>query len=340
METPTTSPPPHTTAVPANVLLGIKLFAGMLIMAAPIYLAETWIPGLSKVAFFGVLAATFGWISGGPKVGFAVAFALSILGSTVILLRDSLWALALILLLLGVAYGYAASKGIGKAFVQLPILTPYFIMLPPPLFADPPTIDARYIIGVLVIMNLTAAWVVLVFRLAIGQRSLTPVHVSDPRVPIIIGTAMGLCAALVMMLSASTGLKSHWVWVTLTLYLLTDPLHTRIGKQLLGRIAGTFAGFVVVALISQLSLPAVAWQILAVLALWLCLFMLVLKREYWHYTLFLTVAVVLLNSHDMNRLLLDAERMGFTIIGAAFSIAIVLLARWIRSWGPPQPQHT
>lgn len=322
---PETGPLDPAATRRAHALLGLKLFAGLLVIAAPVYLANNFVPGLFGVAFFGVLAATFGWISGGPKVGAGVVFALSLLGVTSILLREFTWVLALLLIALGVLYGYAASRGVGKALLQLPILTPYFMMAPPALFANPPTIDVGYVIGVLVIMNITGAWAILVLHLAVGARSLKPVNVPDRRIPLLIGTVLGAFSAIVMVIGTSTELKSHWVWITLTLYLLTDPTQLLTGKRMLGRVLGTLAGFGVVAVLALVGIPDPVLQMLAPLALWLCLFFLVLNRPYWQYSLFLTVSVVLLNSREVNTLLLDAERFVFTLVGAVLSLAAVYL---------------
>src|SRR6185312_1202924 len=111
---------------------------GLLIIAAPVLVASQFITGVTGVAFYGVLAATFGWIAGGPKTGAAVVTALSALAVASILLEGHTAVLALLLLALGALYGYAAHLGFGSAVLQLPILTPYFMMDAPGLFSDPP----------------------------------------------------------------------------------------------------------------------------------------------------------------------------------------------------------
>lgn len=225
-----------------HVMLGLKLLAGLLIIAAPVYLADHFIPGFFGVAFFGVLAATFGWMSGGPKVGAGVVVSLSILGLASILLREHTVLLALILLGLGALYGYAASRGVGKAVLQLPILTPYFMMAPPALFNYPPTIDVQYAVGIVVIVNLAGGWALLVLHLALGTRHLKPMVVPDRRVPLLYGTLMGVISAVVMTLGTSTELKSHWVWVTLTLYVLADPVQLLTWKRMWGASDGHLCG--------------------------------------------------------------------------------------------------
>ncbi|MHA3684949.1 FUSC family protein [Leucobacter sp. HY1908] len=313
-----------STSLRGHGKLGLKILAGMIVIAAPVYVTSLFVPGIFSVAFFGVLAATFGWISGGPKIGAAVVGSLSVLGSVAILLRDYPWVLAVLLVLLGMAYGYGASRGVGKVVLQLPILTPYFMMSPPALFNNPPTLDLSYFVGLIVIMNVTGLWAIAVLHLATGARALKPIEVPDRRVPLLFGTLLGVISATVMLLGTTTELKSHWVWVILTIYVLADPTHLLTPKQMLGRVAGTFAGFAFIGVLALAGLPDPVLHLLAIPAVWLCLFFLVLKRPYWQYSFFLTVSVIAMNSSGVNTRLLNAERFGFTIVGACLAMLIAL----------------
>lgn len=308
-----------------NVVLAIKLLAGLIIIAAPVFIAGIWVPGLTDVAYFGILAASFGWIAGGVRIGAMVVAALAVLGVVVMLLREQTWLLALILVGLGVLYGYAASRGIGKAVLQLPILTPYFMLAPPALFNDPPIIDAKYVVGVLAAMILTGFWAILVLHFAGGKRTLKHVEVSNPRVPVVYGTLLGVLSAIVMIIGTTTDLKTHWVWVTLTLYVLADPQQLYTPAKLWGRVLGTLAGFAVVALFVVIGIPESVLLVLALPALWLTLVFMVIGRPYWQYALFLTITVVLLGMADVDTLLLNAERIGFTVVGAGLAMLAAML---------------
>ncbi|KAB1644933.1 FUSC family protein [Gulosibacter chungangensis] len=307
------------------ILLALKLLAGLLIIAAPILIASNWLPGVTEVAFFGVLAASFGWISGGPKIGAAVVSSLAVLGVISILLHGQTWALALILVLLGMAYGFAASRGIGKVVLQLPILTPYFMRKPPALFENPPRLDTEYFIGLVAVMLAVGLWTILILHLAVGKRTVTRVEVSNRRIPLIYGAILGLLSAIVMVIGTTTDLETHWVWITLTLYVLADPQQLYSPAKMWGRVLGTLAGFAVVSLISFTGVPDSVMIYFAIPALWLCLVFMLLKMPYWQYVFLLTIAVVLMDTSDVSTLLLDAERFGFTIVGAGLSMVAALL---------------
>lgn len=305
--------------------LGISILVGLLIIAAPVLVASQFITGVTGVAFYGVLAGAFGWNAGGPKTGAAVVAALSALAVAAILLEGHTLFLALLLLVLGALYGYAAGRGFGSAVVQLPILTPYFMMDAPGLFTDPPVLGPAYIGGVVAVMLLSGLWTILVLHLAMPSRNPKSTKAPDLRMSLIYGTVLGAISAVVMIIGTTTDLKLHWVWVTLTLYVLADPTRLFSRRRMLDRVLGTMAGFALVTLLAIIGIPDSVLQILALPALWFCLFYLVTKRPYWRYTLFLTVTVVLMNSYGVNTLLLDAERIVFTIVGALLSILAAFL---------------
>lgn len=308
-----------------HAILGVKMLVGMLVIAAPVLVASQFVSGVFGVAFYGVLAAAFGWIAGGPKVGVMVVTALSLLGVTVILLAEHTLLLALIILALGVLYGFAASRGFGAAVLQLPILTPYFIMSAPGLFHEPPIIGPKYLVGIVVVMLLSGLWTILILHFATGARKLKRVEVPDPRMSLLYGSILGVFSAIVMVLGTTTELKSHWVWVTLTLYVLADPVKLVTPKKMVGRVLGTFAGFAIVTALAIIGVPDSIMQLLALPAIWLCVFAMVVKQPYWRYSLFLTMAVVLMNSYQVPTLLLDAERFGFTLVGAGLSVLAAFL---------------
>lgn len=311
------------------MVLALKLLVGLVIIAAPGLAANSFIPGASSAAFFGVLAATFGWISGGPKAGAAVVASLTALGVIAILLRDQTWVLALLLLLLGVGYGYAASKGYGTAFLQLPILTPYFINNPPDLFSDPPVFDLKYFVAMVSVMLGIGLWAILVLKFAGGTRKFKRAEVKNSRQPLLYGSILGVFSAVIMVVATTSEFKTHWVWITLTLYVLADPQRLFTPAKMGGRVLGTLLGFVIVSVLIQIGVPNAVLSVLAILALWLCVLFMTIKKPYWQYALFLTISVILMDSSGVPPFLLNMERIGFTFVGALLSILVAFLINMI-----------
>lgn len=308
-----------------NVVLAARILVGLIIIAAPAYIGSFFIPGLFGVAFYGVIAGGLGWMSGGSRAGVSVVMALAGLGVLSTALHDFPWMLAVLLMLLGVGYGVAAGRGVGKAFVQLPILTPYFMTSPLPLFAHPPTLDLEYYAGIFVVVCAAGLWTVLVLHLAMDKRTFEQQAVVDRRRPLISGAVLGAMSAVVMLIGTSTELSTHWAWITLTLYVLTDPLAPSPWGRMLGRVLGTFAGFALVVLLILAPISDSVLPFVAVPAMWACLCLMMMKRPYWQYNFALTTAVVLMASTGVSTFLVDLERAGFTLIGTALAVLVTVL---------------
>lgn len=132
-------------------------------------------------------------------------------------------------------------------------------------------------------------------------------------------------SAVVMVIGTTTEVKTHWVWVTLTLYVLADPQQLFTPSKMVGRVLGTVLGFVVVSLLVLIGTPDPVMHLAALGALWACMVFMVLKKPYWEYALFLTIAVILMDFSDVDTLLLNAERMEFTLVGAGTSVVVALI---------------
>ena len=294
------------------------------------------------MALYGVLISTFGWLAGGPRISIIMTVALAALGILAIICRHNIWLLATLVFLLGLGYGYAASRGFRRAFVQLPILVPYFMRKPPELFTtEEPTVNAVYLLAVAVIIILAGLWTLTVLSKAAGHRTHTTQRARDPKTAIIYGAILGLISAAVV-LTASTYLpNSHWVWITLTLYILANPNEPMNWRRMWERVGGTLAGFTLVTLLVLIGTPDSWLLILGVVTLWACLYFFITKKPYWEYVLFLSMTVVLINSAKINTVLLDLERMAFTIIGALLAVgsaALVDLIMYHRIGGGPESE--
>lgn len=303
--------------------LGVQVALLILIIAAPILPFSFMWPGFVSVALFGVLISSFAWLAGGPKVSIVMTVALAVLGVIGILCRDHIWLLALIVFLLGLAYGYAASRGIRRVVLQLPILVPYFMANAPKLFSnEEPRVDLLYLLAVAVIVILAGLWTVFVATRVGGERKLVVQEVSDRRAAIVYGALLGLVSATVVVLFLTFLPNSHWVWVTLTLYVLSNPNAPMDWRRMWERVGGTLAGFAIVTILVLVGVPDSILLMLGVVMLWAMLYFFVTKKPYWQYIMFLSMSVVLVNSVGMSTVLLDMERIGFTFVGAALAIIV------------------
>lgn len=330
--------------------LGWKIALLVLVVAAPFILLGLVVPGAMGVAFYGVLAGSFAWMAGGPKAGIAISSSLAVLGAASILLSDHRWLLALLLVLLGIGYGIAGTRGVAGVFLQLPILVPYFMMDPPPLFSDDaPQITATYILTLVGIIVASGLWsVFLLSRIKKGQRA-KPKPVPHRVVPLVYGTILGLISATVMIVSTTHLPNTHWMWVTLTLYVLANPTDLVDWKKMSYRVFGTLLGFAVVltgaTILNAVHVPHSVVSLLTLVSLWACLYWFLTNKPYWQYVMFLTMTVVLADHSGASTVTTDLERMGFTGVGALLSIIAafilnIVMFRRLSVTGPRAPHTT
>lgn len=330
--------------------LGWKIALLVVVIAAPFLLLGLVLPGAMGVAFYGVLAGAFAWINGGPKAGVAISTSLAVLGAVSILLGDHRWLLAIILVLLGVGYGIAGSRGVAGVFLQLPILVPYFMMDPPELFTDgAPPITVSYLLALVGIIIAAGLWTVLVLsRIKKDQRA-KPKQVANRLVPLVYGTILGLLSATVMIVSTIHLPNTHWMWVTLTLYVLANPTDLVDWKKMGYRVLGTLLGFAVVltgaTLLNAVDVPHAVVSLLTLVSLWACLYWFLTNRPYWQYVMFLTMTVVLADHSGASTVTTDIERMGFTGVGALLSILAAFIMnivafRRLSVTAPPASRET
>lgn len=317
-----------------KVPVGLLIQVLILIIGAPFLILSIWVPGAVSLALFGVLAGMFSYLPGNPKSALSVVVVLAVLGMVAVLLHGQTWILAAMLVLLGVGYGFAASKGLGSAVLQIPILVPYFMMSPPPLFSEePPTLDWRYILTSAVLVILGGAWTIFVLHKATHMGTLKVKPVADPRMPLLYGTLLGIMSAGVLLIVVAVNedyvMGSHWVWVILTIYVLADPTEL-VGWQKMGhRILGALIGFTAVTVLILLGLPGEVMSMLALVTLWFLAYWMIMKKPYWQYIIFLTMTVVLMNSTPDNALIMDIERVAFTLIGAGLTILAAVIVNLV-----------
>ena len=149
---------------------------------------------------------------------------------------------------------------------------------------------------------------------------------------------LGVLSAAAMYWSLANDV-SHGYWVAVTVVVALRPLPEERRDTLQGRLLGTLGG-AVIALIAALVLPTWAAAMVAII----CLFLLAtyaMGGSYFMQTLFLTPMLLLFASlgDEGKGITLTAERVTFTVIGAALVVvAALLLRRWDGGAVESEPQ--
>jgi hypothetical protein len=309
----------------------------VLIIALPFgVVSALWWPGAVSVAAFGVMAGASSAIAGGFRVGAYTGIAVAAVGVCGILVRDSVWLIAVFMVLLGAVYGLAAARGYAGAAVWLPLLGPYFVASPPALFTQaPPTVTLGYLLAVAGIVAVSGVWAAAVIQLLVTKGETHPGEQIPQRIALSYGLVLGAFAAGCAVAGTLWGSATQWQWVTLTIFLLANPAGQLDREKFVHRVFGTLGGFVLALVLFALTPSNTIVILAALITLWLALTLSAAGKPYWSYVTFLTPSVVLLDSFGYSQTSIADQRLLFTVVGAVLAVA----ATWVaRAWFiPPTP---
>lgn len=307
--------------------IALRLALLLVVAVAPFVALTLWVwQGALGVAFYGVLGSALCWIIVGTRITVLNVLAIAVLSIVAMLCYGSPLATGVLVLALGIGYGFAASKGLGPALLQIPILVPYFAMEPPPLFSDAtPTIDAGYLLAVAFVVAFAGLWIALLLHLAMPHKTFKTPEVPDRNQALLYGAMLGIFSSAVVVAATIWNPESHWAWLVLTLYVLSNPTHLLDWTRLGHRVLGTALGFVLVIVIFWLPVPAAITTLLVIVCLWFAVYAQATKKPYWFYVIFLTASVVSMVSINSNHDLYAVERIEFTLAGALLAIAVAFV---------------
>lgn len=303
----------------------------ILLLVAPFALVSLgpW-PGIIGVAFYGIMVASLAWVYGGSRSALKVLLAFEVLMVIAILIAGNALLSAILVLLLGIAYGIAARYGWSQTILQIPILVPYFLMAPPVLYSqNPPTINAAYVVGCLVFVLIGGLWALLLLnKFRPNHQPLPQAHVSKDRA-IVYGLLLGVFSAIGVYVAITWVPQSNWAWLTLTLYVLSNPAKDFDWIKMRDRLVGTVAGFVVVSVVFLLTDSQPVTYLVGTITAWLALSAMATGLPYWAYVIVLTPTVVLFTATASNREIFADQRLDFTILGIVLTVIVASVASLI-----------
>lgn len=289
---------------------------------------------IGGMALAGVTAAA---IVGGFVFGAIISVVLPLAAAVGMLVRETPWAVGLLMVVLGGLYGWWAASGLASGAVMVPTLVPYFIQDPPRLFTDAaPAIDAQYLLGVIGVFAVSGLWVSFLVGRIILKGKTMPKSPQQPGPAVAYGMFLGAAAGITAMIAVSTDKGVHWAWITLTIFALSSTTGELDAKKVRDRLSGTFAGFLLAILVFATSLGPVALGVTALLCLTGGMVLLLTHKPYWSYVSLMTPTVVLLDSSTgKDSTWIAEQRLLFTLLGAVIAVVVTVVAnhalsRWLR----------
>lgn len=297
-------------------------FAAMAVLAVPaVIVGMAWNPAGTSVVILGSILALATTATAGYRAGVSAVVALLLLTPLALVAGLLPIAGACLMAVMCLMSGATALWGLHVAFRMVPLYIA-FLMLSPPVFngvaAEP--LSSAYVLSASVMLAIGALWVLLLarpFLSRLPRRELTHNPLSATVVYTTATTVLcSVSTFIVLMIDA--GHAGAWLIMTLLIVMQVAPTATldKTGQ----RLGGTVLGAVLAAGISFVATTT------AGLAAWALVMMVAAMTvftgpRYWLYVTFLTPAVILLSSSPGDVLRLDAQRLGYTAIGAVLAAA-------------------
>lgn len=302
---------------------GLEILAVLIVAVAPFFLAsKIWWAGIVTIAIFGLFVAVFATATLGPELALRFVLAFAVVGTAAIAASGT--PLIAGLLVAGCAYGIAmcALRGMTTAMLQIAIFVPY-LMHASPAPAPGGSRDFIYYFTVALTLLLAGAWGTAITWLIRRSKPLP----KRPAIPlrhdaVLAGGIVAVVTGLITFFALTRAASTEWVWILLTIFILTKPTPDLNWRRAQSRVIGTAIGVGVAALIGAIGLPTLLLNVLGALTMSAALTLQLKGQPYWLYASFLTPAVILVDSASNDTGELALQRLIYTVVGVAFAIGL------------------
>lgn len=235
------------------------------------------------------------------------------------------WLAGIIMAVFAFGYGYTTTWGVSSHLMIAVIAVDMITATAGPIVKDASIANNALLTGLVVLV--AGLWGTLI---GFGEGRLMPRRPSQG-LPIRTVRAFALCIAVILGIAMAVVIERQWqhggAWFVLTLVIVIQPDYLASTKKALQRALGTTIGFgigfVVIALVdSQALMTGIAFALLIISMV----FIMRPKSPYWVFVMFLTPAIVLLESKPATAMSIDTARLGFTLLGVAVALVLAAIA--------------
>ncbi len=299
------------------------VFVGLVVAMAPFLVASRlWWSGIASIAIFAVLVAMVGTASDGVRIGLKFSLAFVGIGTIAVAVAGSPVLASLVVAGVAAAIAICAIYQVSGPMLMAALFAPYLIHSPPDALPGNTNTWAFYaaVAGTLLAAGLWGT--LLAWLVRRGKPTAPKGPAISVREGVLTGVIVAVVGGLLTLLCMTQFPKTEWVWLLLTLFVLTKPapgLNLRMTRD---RVAGTMVGVAVALLIGLLGLPTAATTTIGVLALTTALTFRLHGKPYWLYASFLTPAVIMFDSVGADPTSVAEQRLIYTVTGAVLAVAL------------------
>ena len=314
--------------------LAAAVLAALLAVAIPFLVLDAlWWQSALHVASLASFVAVLAYTSSSRRAAMIIVSIYAVVAVIAVSLSSTIIPATLLIAACAGLSAYSSRWGYQAPSLMIAILIPYSIHEPPgPL----PNGDFgwMYYLMILVVALAAGFWAITLLSFALRRRSTKPIPLEIVPAPDAL-----LGAVLVTVVTGSIAFialqwfpETMWVWLLLTILLLTKPTKGLNLLQTRDRAVGTVIGALIAGLIVTLGTPKQITGVLALLLIVAALTAMLSGLPYWLYASFLTPAIVLMDASANDVFELAAERVAFTLFGACVAVGLAFLVNLVVHW--------
>lgn len=316
--------------------LSIKLVLLLLVAIGPVFAAALWLwPEAAPITGIGAVVGIATGIIAGMRASALLVAYFAVIGAVAVTFGTHPAVGAGIVALNAAALAFLHTRGYGLAMMQVAIFMPYLMPGLSTRSGEGSWLTNHWVIAGLsvVVLGVAGLWGAFLATRVTGR-----MHIKIPKTPIPASAAVTFGLTIGVLTTAYTWAAlewfpdTQWFWVLLTTYLMSRPVGRLLTGRIRDRIVGTIVGGIFAAGVFFIGLPAAAMSAVGLVLIAVAMTIFVEKRPYWVYASVLTPGVILFDGAGKNALVVDAERIGFTVAGIALAvIASVVTVKATRS---------
>ncbi|NQU38152.1 MAG: FUSC family protein [Actinobacteria bacterium] len=318
---------------------GLKvLLLVVVVTTPPVVAAVLWWPAATLITVIGVTVGMVGAAGRGFPAGIRLALIFAVAGAIATEVTNQPILATALVMVMSVLVALSAVKGASGPMMIAAVFIPYIIHAP----AENVSITGEassqmiYILSSFVALLLGGAYgaFVAVKLVKLPAAPTTPQLPSVPQATLV-GILLALSTGAVTFVAMTWFPEVLWMWITLTIYILTRPTLELDFKKIRDRFLGTVLGVIFAVVIVDLVGFQSVFYILGVLFITAALTLSLLQKPYWIYAGLLTPAIVFFGSAGKDVDLVGGERVAFTAIGVVIALLIGLVTNLVvRAAGP------